>query len=82
MHTHTHKQEDPQDGEMLWTWDVDNCGPSVRVQCLGMQVQLREDEQDHEEAAVWETYQGETDDWDPLPQDVQVCICVCVCMCL
>ncbi len=66
---------------MFWTWDVDNCGPSVRVQGLGMQVQLREDEQDgHEEPAVWEVYHAETDDWDSLPQDLQVCVCIHECI--
>lgn len=55
----------------MWTWDVENCGPTVQVQGLGMTAVLKEDEERNAAPVVWETRDDDADEWMPMPPDVQ-----------
>ena len=63
-------QEEEQEEEEVWTWDVENCGPTVHVQGLGMVAVMKEDSERSSEPVVWET-RDESEDWVPMPPDVQ-----------
>ena len=67
------------ESEVLWTWDVDCCGPSVRVYEQGLAAELCADDDEKGEPVVWE-YQESTFDeyggrqggeWKPIADDLQ-----------
>lgn len=64
-------QEEEQEEEEVWTWDVENCGPTVQVQGLGLTAVLKEDAERSSAPVVWETRDDDDDEWVPMPTDVQ-----------
>jgi hypothetical protein len=46
------KPAEEESGEIEWVWDIDGTGRSMRIEELGMQISLRDE--DDEEEVVWE----------------------------
>jgi hypothetical protein len=64
---------------VLWTWDVDCCGPSVRVYEQGLAAELCTDDDDKGDPVVWEYQESNYDEyggrqggeWKPMADDLQ-----------
>lgn len=71
-------EADNVETEVLWTWDVDCCGPSIRVHEQGLAAELCNEDDDKGEPVVWEYQESQYDEygsrqpaeWKAMPDDL------------
>ena len=63
------------EGPIVWTWDVDMCGPQIRVSNMGLRASLKEEDFSIDEEPIWE---WKVDwEWTQCAQDVSVILHLC-----
>jgi thiol-disulfide isomerase/thioredoxin len=66
-------ESDEEDSELLWNWDLDNCGSSVLVHDQGLVAELKAEDGVKADPIAWEYTRNNPNDfdWKVVPPDVQ-----------